>query len=225
MEQFLKKLKIKYKNIELYQSALTHSSYGYENNETNNERLEFLGDAVIELLISDYLYLENDEAPEGEMTKRRAQAVREEALVIYGNKIGIQDYLRLGRGEEIKGPNDAMIADAVEALFGAVYLDLGINSAKELLNRVVIPSLDEVLVLKDYKSYLQEIIQSGDKRNLSYQIVKETGPSHDKNFEAVVKLDNKILLGKGFGKTKKEAEQKAAKAALKKGSYGIKKNI
>lgn len=225
MKDFLKDLGIKYNNITLYETALIHSSYGNENNLEHNERLEFLGDAVIELLISDYLYLESETAPEGEMTKRRAQAVREEALVIYGNKIGIDKHLKVGKGEEVKGPNDAMIADAVEALFGAVYLDLGIDETKALLSIVIIPNLDEVLVLKDYKSFLQEIIQSGDKRNISYQIIKETGPSHNKNFEAIVKLDNNIILGSGFGKTKKEAEQRAARAALKKGSYDIKKNL
>lgn len=225
MKNFLNELKINYKDITLYERALTHSSYGNENNLEHNERLEFLGDAVIELLVSDYLYLESETSPEGEMTKRRAQAVREEALVIYGNKISIDKYLKVGKGEEVKGPNDAMIADAVEALFGAVYLDLGIDKAKALLRSVVIPNLDDVLVLKDYKSFLQEIIQSGDKRNISYQIIRESGPSHNKNFEAVVKLDNNIILGSGFGKTKKDAEQRAAKAALMKGSYDIKKDL
>lgn len=224
MKEFLKKLEIEYKDFTLYETALTHSSYGNENNVAHNERLEFLGDAVIELLVSDYLYI-NNESPEGEMTKRRAQAVREEALVIYGNKISITDYLKVGKGEELKGPNDAMTADAFEALFGAVFIDLGIEHAKKLLNKIIIPNLDEVLVLKDYKSFLQEIIQSGDRRNISYQIIHESGPSHNKSFEAVVKLDNNIILGSGIGKTKKEAEQMAAKAALKKGSYDIKKDL
>lgn len=218
MRSLLKLLNIKYKNIELFEIALTHSSFGNENNVPNNERLEFLGDAVIELLISDYLY-KDSEAPEGEMTKRRAQAVREEALVIFGNKISLGNYIRVGRGESVKGPNDAMIADSLEALFGAVYLDLGLEVTKELFEKIIVPNLDEVLKLKDFKSFLQEIIQSGDKRNISYQIIKETGPSHNKKFEAVVKLDNNIMLGTGVGRTKKEAEQNAAQDALDKSAY------
>ena len=224
MNKWLESLDIKYHDLSIYEMALTHASYGNENNTLHNERLEFLGDAVLEVLISEYLY-NNGELDEGEMTKRRAQTVREESLVIYGNKININDYLRIGKSEELKGPNNAMIADAVEALFGAVFIDLGMNAARKLLREIVIPNLDEVFVMKDFKSFLQEIIQSGDKRNLSYHIVKETGPSHNKRFEAVVKLDGKILLGQGRGKTKKEAEQMAAKDALKKGSYDIKKNL
>lgn len=224
MIKLLNKLNIKYKDLSLYERALTHASYGNEHNTDNNERLEFLGDAVLELLMSKYLYM-NTNLPEGEMTKKRAQAVREEALVIYSEKINLKDYLKLGKGEESKGANDAMIADCLEALFAAVYLDLGLNAAQQLFELIVVPNLDLAFNIQDYKSILQEIIHSGDKRNISYQIIKETGPSHNKVFEAIVLLDKKIVLGTGIGKTKKEAEQKAAEDALKKGNYDFKNNL
>lgn len=224
MENLLAKLEINYKDISLYKTALTHSSYGNEHNTTNNERLEFLGDAVLELLMSQYLFDTTSET-EGKMTIRRAQAVREEALVIYSEKIDLKQYMLLGKGEESKGANNAMIADTLEALFAATYLDLGLDAVKQLFEKIIIPYLEESFNIIDYKSVLQEVIHSGSKRNISYKIVKETGPSHKKSFEAVVLLDNTIVLGNGFGKTKKEAEQMAAEEALKKGNYDFKKNL
>jgi ribonuclease-3 len=218
MRELLIKLDLPYKDESLYLTALTHASYANEHQVEKNEKLEFLGDSVIGLLMSDYLY-RKDLADEGTMTKHRAQAVCEEALVKYAERIELKDYLRLGRGEHVKGANDAMIADAFEALFGAVYLDLGFKAAKKLFNQVIVPNLKLVWGIKDYKSTLQEYIQAGDKRAISYHITKESGPSHDKEFEAAVKLDNIIILGVGRGKTKKEAEQNAAHDALKKGNY------
>ncbi len=217
MIELLKQLKIQAKDESLYEVALTHSSYANEHQTEKNEKLEFLGDAVIELLMSDYLY-NLDLADEGELTKRRAQAVREEALVIYAEKIHLKDYLKLGKGESVKGANDSMIADAFEALFGATFLDLGFKKAEALFKRIVIPHLKRVIVIKDYKSTLQELIQGGDKRNISYHIISQKGPSHHRLFEAAVKLDQSITLGTGTGRTKKEAEQNAAKDALKKGN-------
>ena len=222
--ELLKALKIEYKNLELYETALTHSSYGNEHHVENNERLEFLGDAVLELLMSDYLYHTSADT-EGKMTIKRAQAVREEALVIYSEKINLSSFLLLGKGEEIKGANNAMIADSLEAIFAATYLDLGLFAAKKLFDLVVIPHLEESFRIIDYKSVLQEVIHSGSKRNISYQITKESGPSHNKQFEANVLLDKEIILGSGVGRTKKEAEQMAAEEALKKGNYDFKKNI
>lgn len=221
--ELLKNLNIDYKDLSLYKTALTHSSYGNENNVENNERLEFLGDAVLELLMSDYLY-ETTSETEGKMTIKRAQSVREEALVIYSDKINLRNYLLLGKGEEIKGANNAMIADSFEAIFAATYLDLGLSAVKELFNLVVIPNLEDTLNIIDHKSVLQELIHSGGKRNISYQITSEKGPSHNKSFEAIVLLDKEIKLGTGVGKTKKEAEQMAAEEALKKGNYDIKKS-
>lgn len=218
MKQFLEKLNLPYKDESIYDVALTHASYANENQTEKNEKLEFLGDSVIGILMSDYLYRE-DLADEGTMTKRRAQAVCEEALVKYASLINLKDEIKLGRGELVKGANDSMIADAFEALFGAVYLDLGFKYAHKLFYKLIVPNLNMVWNIKDYKSTLQEFIQAGEKRSISYHIIKETGPSHHKEFEAAVKLDNVITLGIGRGKTKKEAEQNAAKDALKKGNY------
>ncbi|TNF08856.1 MAG: ribonuclease III [Bacillota bacterium] len=224
MKALLKKLNLPYKDESIYKTAMTHSSFAHENNVEKNEKLEFLGDAVIQLLMSDYLYNE-DLADEGQMTKKRAQAVCEEALVKYADKIKLYEYMLLGNGEIQKGPNASMIADAFEALFGAVYLDLGFNEASKLFDMVIKPNLKLVWGIKDYKSTLQEYIQSGDKRNISYHIIHETGPSHNKYFEIAVKLDQTITLGVGSGKSKKEAEQNAAQDALKKGNYDAKKII
>lgn len=222
MKELLEKLEIKYQNITIYKTALTHSSYANENDCEHNERLEFLGDAVIELLMSEYLY-NKTLLPEGKMTVRRAQAVREEALVLYSEKINLKDYLLLGHGEMVKGANNAMIADAFEAIFGATFTDLGLDAVRVLFNKIILPNLGESFTIKDYKSTLQEIIHSGGNRNISYLIIREHGPSHNKFFEAQVLLDKEIVLGYGTGKSKKEAEQAAAKEALRKGMYDFKK--
>ncbi|AGL90361.1 DsRNA-specific ribonuclease [Candidatus Phytoplasma australiense] len=215
-EHFLKKLNIVPKNIALYRKALTHSSYSNEKEflQENNERLEFLGDAIIGLLMADYLYQKNKEN-EGVMTKKRAQAVCEKSLTIYAKSINLQNYLFLGKGEKNKDFNTkSIIADAFEALFGAIYLDLGYNSAKKVFQRLVIPHLPKAIDIIDFKTQLQEIVQS-EKKIIQYKIVSEEGPAHSKKFIAEVYLDKKIL-GSGEGTTKKEAEQKAAQEALSK---------
>ena len=208
-------LKIHFNNKALLTEALTHSSYGNEHDLPYNERLEFLGDAVIELLMSQYLYL-NQEISEGKMTKRRAQSVCEEALVKYASKINLKDYILLGHGEELTNGRNrpAIIADCFEALFGAVYLDQGYFVAYELFERLVIPYLDLLDDIKDYKSTLQEYVQSF-KNTLTYELIDEQGPAHDKTYTVKVLMDG-ITLGIGVGKTKKEAEQMAAKEALEK---------
>lgn len=195
--------------------ALTHSSYANEKNCNHNERLEFLGDAVLELCMSTYLFNTMNDA-EGQLTKTRATYVCEEALVVYASKIGLNKYLQLGHGEETSGGRErqALIADAFEAVLGAVYLDQGFSVVYELFTRIVLPHINNIDVL-DNKSKLQELMQA-DKRTINYEIINETGPSHAKLFEAVVKLDGNITLGFGKGKTKKEAEQNAAYEALKK---------
>lgn len=208
-------LGIKFNNKALLTEALTHSSYGNEHNTPFNERLEFLGDAVIELLMSQYLYL-NSETSEGKMTKKRAQSVCEEALVKYASKINLSDYILLGHGEELSNGRQrpAIIADAFEALFGAIYLDQGYFVAYEMFLKLVIPHLDMLDDIKDYKSTLQEYVQSF-KNTLNYELVNEEGPAHDKTYTVKVLMDG-IILGVGIGKTKKEAEQNAAKEALEK---------
>lgn len=223
--ELLKTIKIKTRNLKLYERALTHSSYAYENNEKNNERLEFLGDSVIEILMSEYLFHKYKDGDEGLMTKKRAQAVCEEALFHYATQCELHNYLRLGKGESNKGASPAIIADSFEALFGALYLDQGYKTTRKIFNILILPNLNFVLDIKDFKSTLQEFVQL-EKRTLTYKIVNESGPSHDKEFEAVVYLDGDIILGKGKGKTKKEAEQKAAEEALKKGTYkDVKTNL
>lgn len=208
-------LGIKFNSKSLLTEALTHSSYGNEHNVPFNERLEFLGDAVIELLMSQYLYLKQ-ETSEGKMTKKRAQSVCEEALVKYANKINLSDYILLGHGEELSNgrKRPTIIADAFEALFGAVYLDQGYFAAYDLFEKLIVPNLDLLDDIKDYKSTLQEYVQSF-KNTLTYELIDETGPAHDKTYTVKVMMDG-ITLGVGIGKTKKEAEQNAAKEALDK---------
>lgn len=204
-----------FNNKALLTEALTHSSYGNEHNMPYNERLEFLGDAVIELLMSQYLYL-NQNISEGQMTKKRAQSVCEEALVKYASKIKLSDYILLGHGEELSNGRQrpAIIADCFEALFGAIYLDQGYFVAFEMFEKLVIPHLDLLNDIKDYKSTLQEYVQSF-KNTLTYELINEEGPAHDKTYTVKVLMDG-ISLGVGVGKTKKEAEQMAAKEALEK---------
>ncbi|MBE6137023.1 MAG: ribonuclease III [Erysipelotrichaceae bacterium] len=204
----------KFKDIDLLKEALTHSSYANEHALKNNERLEFLGDAVLELAMSKHLFDAID-LDEGVLTKTRAKAVCEEALDLYASKINLPKYLMLGKGEESSGGRQrpAIIADAFEALLGAVYLDAGFDAAYEIASRVIFPYSKE-LQFKDYKSILQEKLQS-EKRSIRYEIIKDFGPANDKTFEAVVYMDD-ILMGTGIGKTKKEAQQQAAKSALDK---------
>ncbi len=210
-----KLLGIKFKNLNILHTALNHSSFANENKCQSNETMEFLGDSVLSLCMSTHLYKTSDKS-EGEMTKIRASLVCEEALFLYASKLQLATYLNLGNGEEASGgrTRQAIIADAFEAILGAVYLDSNFETVYKVFDKIVIPYIDLIEVL-DYKSKLQELVQA-DKRSIAYNIVNESGPSHDKTFEAVVKLENNIVLGKGQGKTKKEAEQKAAEEALSK---------
>ena len=204
-----------FNNKELLITALTHSSYANEHDTECNERMEFLGDAVLELAMSKYLYAVIS-LDEGVLTKTRAKAVCEGALDYYAAKINLPKYLFLGKGEELSGGRfrPAIIADAMEAVLGAVFLDSGFDQAYEIVKKFFIPYIDEVTSLKDYKSLLQEKLQS-EKRTIRYEIVRDEGPANDKIFEAVVYMDE-ILMGRGMGKTKKEAQQNAAKNALEK---------
>ena len=204
-----------FKNKDLLKVALTHSSYANEHQVECNERLEYLGDAVLDLCMSCYLY-DNIQLNEGVLTKTRANAVREEALNVYAEKIKLNTYLFLGNGEIQNGGRNrpAIIADAFEAMLGAVLLDSNFETVYDVVKRIVLPFFNVVTQFKDYKSTFQEKVQA-DKRTLHYEIVKDEGPANDKTYEAVVYMDD-ILMGRGVGKTKKEAEQNAAKAALKK---------
>ena len=220
LEELEVKIGYKFKNINLLRTALTHSSYGNEHDVDYNERMEFLGDAVLELAMSKRLY-DAIHLDEGVLTKTRAKAVCEQALDLYASKIDLKEYLLLGKGEEQTGGRNrsAIIADALEALLGAVYLDGGFVEAQSLIERLFIPYLNEVLKYRDYKSLLQEKLQS-EKRTIRYEIVKDEGPANNKVFEAVVYMDE-ILMGRGVGKSKKEAQQNAAKDALEKEAKNI----
>lgn len=219
--ELLKRLNIPYTNLELYDIALTHTSYANEYNTISYERLEFLGDAVLELIISEYLYKTSKE-PEGKMTKLRSSYVCENALYEYSIRLGLNEYILLGKGELESGGKfrKAIVADVFEAFLGAMFLDQGIETCKKFVYKHIIPLIEskEIDFFSDYKSVLQELVQT-DKRSLEYVIVNEEGPSHNKTFTVEVKIDN-ILYGRGTAHSKKEAEQEAAKDALKKAQNG-----
>ena len=222
LSELEEKLGYKFKNIELLKTAVTHSSYGNEHDVDYNERMEFLGDAVLELAMSKKLY-DSIHLDEGVLTKTRAKAVCEAALDLYASKISLNEYLLLGKGEEQTGGRNrgAIIADALEAILGAVFLDGGFIEAQKIVEALFIPYLNEVLKYKDYKSLLQEKLQS-EKRTIKYDIVREEGPANDKTFESVVYMDD-ILMGRGVGRSKKEAQQNAAKDALEKEGKNVKR--
>ena len=207
-----KKLDINPTNMNLYYQAFTHSSYTNENpSYPNYERLEFLGDAVLEIIISDYLYKEWH-LEEGTMTKMRANYVCEKACATYARDLNFESDVKIGNNEEI---NDTIIADIFEAFIGALYLDKGFDFTSKLIMNIIKPYIDKnVNFLIDYKSALQEKIQS-IKKSVTYEVIEETGPAHNKKFTSVVKVDD-IILGKGTGNSKKASEQEAAKDALSK---------
>lgn len=211
--KFLEKFNIKMKNEDLIITALTHTSYSNEHNVPSYERLEFLGDAVLQIIMSDYLY-NNTNLKEGEMSKKRSSYVCEQALAEYAKVWGYIPYIRVGNGQK-DNINDTIVADIFEGLLGAIYLDQGIDKCREIINELVIPYVKmNTKFLKDYKSALQELVQT-EKKSLEYVLVKEEGPSHDKFFTVEVIVDN-IVFGRGSGHSKKEAEQQAAKDAYNK---------
>ncbi|HHY23079.1 MAG TPA: ribonuclease III [Clostridiaceae bacterium] len=201
--------------------ALTHSSYANENKRYNlisNERLEFLGDAVLNIVISEKIYLKYKNFNEGEMTKARSLIVCETSLIRCANKINLAKFLLLGKGEELTGGRSrpSIISDAFEALIGAVYIDGGMRNARKFINIY----MKEIIGLAingddylDFKTQFQEVVQSKGERKISYEVLEEKGPDHDKTFISQVKVENKPM-GIGKGKNKKEAEQNAAKNAL-----------
>jgi len=216
MEELFQKLKINPKNIELYKTAFSHSSYVNEHHiKSNYERLEFLGDAVLDLVVADYLY-KNHKDSEGEMTKRRASFVCENANYSYATNLGLQNYLLLGNGEQKEGIKKSVVADIFEALMGAIYIDLGYATARKVILEIITPYIEDpnTTFFSDYKSSLQEYVQTSQK-SLSYETVQEEGPAHERVFTVEVKIDN-IVYGTGIGNSKKEAEQEAAKKALEK---------
>ncbi|WAN63661.1 Ribonuclease III [Candidatus Phytoplasma rubi] len=214
LKKLFRRLNIKPKNIKIYIKALTHSSYANEHHfrKNNNERLEFLGDSVINFLMASYLYKKNKDN-EGIMTKKRAQAVCIDSLLIYAKEIELKNYILLGKGEKKRYDNNySIIADTFEALFGAIYLDLGYDQAEKTFQYIVLPYLKKIINIIDFKTKLQELIQT-NKQNIHYKIIAEKGLAHEKEFITEVYLEN-IFLGRGLGKTKKASEQKAAQEAL-----------
>ena len=212
----LEKLEIPFKDTRLYLRALTHTSFANENRTDSYERLEYLGDAILEFIMSEYLY-KNSDYPEGKMTKLRSHYVCENALYEYSLLLGLNEYIRFGKGQMSDGKFcKAIVADVFESFIAAMYLDIGIEEVKKFIYKHVIPLIEknELDFFNDYKSILQEYVQT-DKRSLHYEIVNETGPAHNKEFSVVVKIDD-IVYGMGIGSSKKEAEQLAAKDALKK---------
>lgn len=215
MKELLDKLNIKYNNIKLYEQAFIHTSYAYEHNLKSYETLEFLGDAIVDLIISDYLY-KSGKYTEGEMTKIRASYVCENALYEYSTDLNLSKYIKVGVGETRSDGTHkkAIMADVFEAFMGAVYLDLGYEKTKEVGLKIIVPYIEnkDIMLFKDYKSTLQEAVQT-DKKSLEYELLEETGPAHNRTFKICVKVDG-INLGEGIGSSKKEAEQNAAKKAL-----------
>lgn len=212
----------KFKNINFLENALCHTSYAHENFNKikSNERLEFLGDTVLNLIISERIYNNKNEINEGNMSKIRATVICEECLYEAALRLQYDKFILLGNGEEKLGGRGkaSILSDAFEAVLAAIYLDGGFKVAQEFINRVLGEVTDNAVYKlgeKDHKTKLQEVIQSTENsEKISYEIIDEMGPDHQKNYVAVVKLGNKVL-GKGTGSSKKEAEQNAADEALK----------
>ena len=219
MQAIEEKIGYSFRDAELLTNALTHSSYANENRGRScesNERLEFLGDSVLGLVVADALYRRFPGLPEGRMTRLRAQLVCEESLHHVAAQLGLGEYIRLGRGEEHTGGRNrtSILADAVEALIAAMYLDGGMEVARDFITRYILSGRENGYVaFGDSKTELQELVQKKSGSVLSYELLAESGPDHDKTFTSQVLLHGRPI-GSGEGRTKKEAEQAAARAAL-----------
>jgi ribonuclease III len=219
-KQLQENLGFHFKDENLLKQAFTHSSYVNEHRRkfyTDNERLEFLGDAVLELSVSQYLFQKFTAMSEGELTKLRAAIVCEPSLVLFANELNFGKYVLLGKGEEVTGGRErpALLADVFESYVGALYLDQGLQPVVTFLEKVVFPKVETGAFshVMDYKSQLQEMVQQTNNGSLSYEIIEEKGPAHNRTFVSSVRLGNSEL-GIGNGKSKKEAEQKAAQVAI-----------
>ncbi len=212
MKNIFKKFGIVFKNEKLIKEALTHSSYANEHECECYERLEYLGDAVLEIVCSEYLYMKT-KYTEGQMSRLRSLYVCENALYEYSKKVNLKDYIRLGNGME--EANKTIIADVFEATMAVIYLEQGISAVKRVFNKLIVPFIEHHEdFLMDYKSLLQESVQTV-KKSVTYNLVSETGPAHKREFKVEVIIDD-LVYGVGIGGSKKEAEQNAAKEAYMK---------
>lgn len=218
LKELEQKIGYKFCDFSLLERAMMHSSYTNERSLPKyqcNERLEFLGDAVLELVSSEFLFKGSPKMPEGELTKTRASMVCEPSLALCARDIDLGSYLLLGKGEEATGGRmrDSVTSDAMEALIGAVYLDGGFTSAKEFIHRFVLTDLEDKKLFYDSKTILQEMVQAEKLGTITYRLVKAEGPDHNKSFHTEVLIGNKVS-GKGVGRTKKASEQQAAYEAI-----------
>ncbi|PTE25224.1 ribonuclease III [Staphylococcus equorum] len=219
--QKMQELDLNFKQIELYQQAFSHSSFINDfnmNRLEHNERLEFLGDAVLELTVSRYLFDKYPELPEGNLTKMRATIVCEPSLVIFAKKIQINELILLGKGEEKTGgrTRPSLVSDAFEAFVGALYLDQGLESVWKFAEQIIFPYVEdeELDGVVDFKTQFQEFVHKQNKGDVTYRLINEEGPAHHRLFTSEVILEN-VAVAEGKGKTKKESEQKAAESAYK----------
>ena len=223
IQEFAKKIKHEFKDIELLKAALTHSSYSNEMKAKGikkecNQRLEFLGDSVLSLITSEYIYLKLKDSNEGELTRIRAIVVCEDSLYKFADSINLGEVLFLGNGEIVSNGRSrkSILADAFEAVLGSVFLDGGLDAAKEFLFKFIEKPIEDIVQegeIADYKSLLQQVIQQNNGEILEYTLVSESGPAHEKTFEVHAVLNNNVI-GEGKGRSKKSAEQSAAKEAL-----------
>ncbi len=217
-EELENRIGYQFKNKALLKQALTHSSFANEqkiNKFEDYERLEFLGDAVLELVSSDFLFQEHPQMPEGQLTKMRASMVCEPALAFCAREFGLEEFILLGKGEEMTGgrKKDSIVSDVMEAVIGAIYLDSGMEAAKAHIHKFVLSDLEHKQLFYDAKTILQERVQRKGEGTLHYELIREEGPDHDKVFVVEARLDEK-RIGTGSGRTKKSAEQQAAYEAL-----------
>ena len=209
----------KFKDIEILKNALVHTSYAYENKIKSNEKLEFLGDSILEFISSKYIYQNYPKLKEGEMTKVRATVVCEDSLYEIANKHNFSDFLYVGKSEELNHGNEkkAILADSVEAVIAAIYFDSGIEEAEKFIIKNLKMAIEEAtknVGIKDHKTVLQELLQVNGNIKIEYKIIEETGPDHDKTFVSEVNVDDRPIAI-GVGKSKKQAEMDAADKAIK----------
>jgi len=218
LDELVEKIGYQYKDKTLLEQALTHSSFANEqkiNKSMNYERLEFLGDAVLELVSSEFLFRTNPDMPEGQLTRTRASMVCEPALAYCARDLELNKYIRLGKGEEMTGGRyrDSIISDVMEAVIGSLYLDGGFDVAHDFIHRFILSDLENKILFYDAKTVLQEIVQKTPGNVLTYELISEEGPDHNKLFRVEASINGKALTH-GCGRTKKAAEQQAAYDAI-----------